>query len=117
LRLLWRIVFGDSPLDSFRQRVYLAPLGLWLTLDSGQFERVTLDEAKGVVEVRLAPGDAYTSAALLRMEQPARISGVGTIVPIEKLTMERGAYVVPLDTTSVSVRLDSPSIRGNKEKR
>jgi len=24
------------PLDSFRQRVYLAPLGLWLTLDAGR---------------------------------------------------------------------------------
>ena len=98
-----------EPLDSFRQRLYLAPLGLWLTLDSGQFERVVLDEATGSVEVRLAPGDAYTAAALLRVEQPTRIDGVGTIVPMEKLTTERGTYVVPLDTTSVSVRLGSRS--------
>lgn len=102
-----------EPLDSFRQRVYLAPLGLWLTLDSGEFERVSLDEGTGVVEVRLAPGDRYTSAALLRIEQPARVDGVGTIAPLEKLTMERGAYMVPLQTSSVSVRLGSRPETGN----
>lgn len=94
-----------EPRDSFRQRVYLAPLGLWLTLDSGQFEQVTLDASAGTVDVRLAPGDAYTSNALLRIEQPAHVAGVGAIGPSEKLTMERGAYVVPLGKTSVSVRL------------
>ena len=102
-------IVSVEPLDSFRQRVYLAPLGLWLTLDSGQFERVVLDQITGEVEVRLAPGDAYTAAALLRIEQPAHIDGVGIIAPLEKLTMERGAYVVPLDTTSVNVRLGSRS--------
>jgi hypothetical protein len=94
-----------EPRDSFRQRVYLAPLGLWLTLDSGRFERVTLDQVTNCVEVRLAPGDAYTASALLRIEQPAHVDGVGVIAPLEKLTMERGAYVVPLGKTSVTVRL------------
>lgn len=97
------------PLDSFRQRVYLAPLGLWLMLDSGQFEQVVLDEVTGVVDVRLAPGDVYTAAALLRIEQPARVDGVGKIAPFKNLTMERGAYVVPLETTSVNVQLGSRS--------
>lgn len=101
-----------EPLDSFRQRVYLTPLGLWLTLDSGQFEQMALNEATGVVEVRLAPADVYTAAALLRIEQPAHIIGVGPIAPLEKLTMERGAYVVPLDKTSVSLRLGSRSDTG-----
>lgn len=96
-----------EPRDSFRQRVYLAPLGLWLTLDSGRFERVTLDQVTNRVEVRLAPGDAFTSEALLRVSQPAHMDGVGAIAPLEKLTMERGAYVVPLGKTSVTVRMGS----------
>jgi hypothetical protein len=96
-----------EPRDSFRQRVYLAPLGLWLTLDSGRFEQVTLDEVTSGVEVRLAPGDAYTATALLRVEQPANLHGVDMIAPQEKLTMERGAYVVPLGKTSVTVRLSA----------
>jgi hypothetical protein len=96
-----------EPRDSFRQRVYLAPLGLWLTLDSGRFEHVTLDEATNGVEVRFAPGDAYTATALLRIEQAANRHGVDTIAPQEKLTMMRGAYVVPLGKASVTVRLSA----------
>ncbi len=97
-----------EPRDSFRQRVYLAPLGLWLTLDSGEFEQVTLDNETGIVEVRLAPADAYTPKALLRIEQPApstQADAAAAIQPLEKLTIERGAYVVPLLSTSVNLRL------------
>jgi hypothetical protein len=94
-----------EPRDSFRQRVYLAPLGLWLTLDSGRFERVAFDESTGDVELRFAPRDAYTDSALLRVEQRAHVEGVGTIVPIEKLAMERGAWVVPLGDASIAVHL------------
>ena len=96
-----------EPRDSFRQRVYLAPLGLWLTLDSGRFERVTLDQVTNRVELRLAPGDAYTAEALLRVEQPAHVDGVGVIAPLEKLTMERGAYAVPLGKTNATVLLSA----------
>lgn len=92
-----------EPRDSFRQRVYLAPLGLWLTLDSGQFERVTLDEATGKVEIQLAPADAYTSAARLRIEQPAHAEI--SVLPQEKLSMERGAYLIPLSAASQSIHL------------
>jgi hypothetical protein len=94
-----------EPGDSFRQRVYLAPLGLWLTRDSGQFERVAFDESTGDVELRFAPRDPYTAGALLRVEQPAHGLLVGTIVPIEKLAMERGAWIVPLGDRSVTVHL------------
>ena len=33
-----------EPLDAARSRVYIAPLGLWLTLDAGTFERVEINE-------------------------------------------------------------------------
>lgn len=101
-----------EPRDSFRQRVYLAPLGLWLTLDSGQFERVTLDQVTNKVEVRLAPADPYTPVARLRVEQPARVEGVGAIAPLDKLTMERGAYVVPLNSKSTNLQLGSGPSEG-----
>ena len=93
-----------TPLDSFRQRLYLAPLGLWLTLDAGQFEEVTLDEGARSVTLRFAPADAYTAFAHLRIEQTAR-KDEGTIAPLEKLTMERGAYVISLTPQSVILRL------------
>lgn len=79
-----------EPRDSFRQRVYLAPLGLWLTLDSGRIERVTLDAATRAVTLQLAPRDLNTASALLRIEQPAKIDSVGAFAPSERLDMERG---------------------------
>lgn len=94
-----------EPRDSFRQRVYLAPLGLWLTLDAGRFYKVVFDDATHVTEVQLAPADAYTKIARLHVEQPAHVDGIGTIVPTEKIVLDRGAYVIPLDSKSVTVHL------------
>jgi len=96
-----------EPRDSQRQRVYLAPLGLWLTLDSGRFESVTLDEVKNEVKITLAPGGAYTSTALLRIEQPARIVGVGTIAPDGRYELVRRAYSIPLTERPVVVSLSN----------
>lgn len=85
-----------TPLDSARARVYLAPLGLWLTLDAGTFDRVELNPATKAVRISLSPSDPFTSAARLRIEQPAKLANVGTYTPTQRINLERGAYVVPL---------------------
>lgn len=94
-----------EPRDSFRQRVYLAPLGLWLTLDSGRFQRITLDQVTNEVEIQLAPADTYTPTAMLRIEQPAKVDGVGKIALVGTYTLVRGAYAIPLGDKSEVVRL------------
>ena len=94
-----------EPRDSFRQRVYIAPLGLWLTLDAGRFEQVDFDAATGSVALHLAPADSFTAHALLRIDQPAHAEGAGSIAPLEKLDTDRGALVVPLSRSSVIVHL------------
>jgi hypothetical protein len=104
-----------DPKDSFRQRVFWAPLGVWLTLDSGRFERVSFDARSGVLDVRLSAADAYTNRALLRVEQTATPGAMGPVLPIGGLQMERGAYVVPLGKTSVSVRLEAVKSASAKE--
>jgi len=43
-----------SPLDSSRSRVYLASLGLWITLDAGNFDTVEVNSKTGVVRVGLS---------------------------------------------------------------
>jgi hypothetical protein len=91
------------PLDSARSRVYLAPLGLWLTLDAGTFESVVLSDAE--VRLGLAPATEHTSRAFLRIEQPAQVQGVGTFRPVESWGLERGAYVVPLGNGTTEVVL------------
>jgi len=90
-----------KPLDSARSRVYLAPLGLWLTLDAGTFESVEI--SPDGIRLTLGAADAYTSTARLRVEHPAE---VGTeMAPVEAFTMERGAFVIPLSSGSTEVVL------------
>jgi hypothetical protein len=92
-------------LDSFRQRVYLAQLGLWLTLDSGQFRSVEFDLASHAVRVELAPADAHTPSARLRVEQPAKLQGVDVYTPSAQFVQERAAYVVPLGSGVTQLEL------------
>jgi hypothetical protein len=85
-----------TPLDSSRSRVYIASLGLWLTLDAGQFEAVKINPKTGFVQVGLSRSDMFTSTARLRIEQPAKLKGVGTYTLTTPLGSERDAYVIPL---------------------
>ena len=94
-----------TPLDVFRQRVYLAPAGLWLTLDAGNFESVEYNPATHGVRVELAKAGKYTPDALLRVEQPAKLSGIGTYHPAATLKSERDGFVVPLKSSATWVEL------------
>jgi hypothetical protein len=85
-----------KPLDAFRQRVYIAPRGLWLTLDSGIFDSVEVNSRTHVVRVALSPATASAPIARLRVEQPAKAADVGSYHPVSKLSTERGAFTVPL---------------------
>jgi hypothetical protein len=85
-----------TPLDSFRSRIYIASLGLWLTLDAGTFESAELDSSSGIVRVGLAAATDATPEARMRLEQPAKISGVGAYRAGTPLKVERDTYVVPL---------------------
>lgn len=100
---------GDNvtaiPLDAFRNRAYLAPLGLWLTLDSGKFRRIHFDTKTGVVHIELDAKDQFTPDARLRIQQPAKIAGIGAYQPAAAYSMERKAYVVPLSTGATEVIL------------
>ncbi len=91
------------PLDSGRSRFYIAPLGLWLTLDAGKFDAVEI--GGDVVRVTLAPATPYTSRARLRIEQPAAVDDVTMFAPEGTLPFERGAYVIPLTDSSTQVVL------------
>jgi hypothetical protein len=102
-------VAGDrvllTPLDSFRQGVYLAPVGLWLTLDSGRFDRVQLNRKTGAVRLGFAAPDRFTRSARLHVEQPAAVGGVGKYVTSRDFDTERDAFVIPLSTAQTSVDL------------
>jgi len=84
-----------------KSRVFIAPLNLWLTLDAGTFKTVSFNSENGHVTVTLNAADAYTPVAHLHVQ-----AGTDTTYKlVEKLTMERGAYVIPLKNQPVKISI------------
>lgn len=94
-----------QPLDSFRKRVYLAPVGLWLVLDAGTFARVSLNSRTNAVRITLSAADSFTTHARLRVQQPARVASVGTYAPRANLLSQRDAFTIPLRRTTTAIEL------------
>jgi hypothetical protein len=98
-----------TPRDAFRLRFYIAPLGLWLTLDAGAFDSVSVNTKTHAVRVELAPSDAFTPQAFLRVEQPAKVAGVAEFHRAGGGDtgghLERGALAVPLSNQPTVVEL------------
>ncbi len=92
-------------LDSLRKRVYVAPLGLYLTLDTGTFQSVEINPETKRVRVGLAAATRYTPTAKLRIEQPATIDAIGAFAPVAALDSARGAFEVPLASVATWVEL------------
>jgi hypothetical protein len=97
-----------KPLDSFRCRVYVAPRGLWLTLDAGTFREVAINRRTNAVRLGLSKATPFTSQARLRIEQPAQLPGIGSYHLRQAFKKERDAYTIALksDTTWIEL-LDS----------
>jgi len=94
-----------TPLDAFRMRVYLAPLGTWLTLDAGQFEGLEFNSVTGALRVGFAAATQVTPVARLRIEQPAKTDKLGTYHPVKPFGTDRSAYVVPLTSKTTWIEL------------
>ena len=85
-----------TPRDSFRMRAYIAPGGVWLTLDAGQFEEIEVNSKTGAIRLGFSAATAFLRSARLRIEQPAKTGAAVSYRPAEPLKQERGAYVIPL---------------------
>ena len=83
-----------EPKDSFRERVFVAPVGLWLTLDAGRFQRVSLNFKTHEVRIELCPADAFTPNARLRIESPG--SKLAKAQLQGHHVFERDGFTVPL---------------------
>jgi hypothetical protein len=91
---------GDSvkikPLDALKQRIYIAPFGLWLTLDAGNFAEVEIKQKNKLLRLGFSPANANMKTARLRIEQPAKVNGIGKLKPIGNFKIEREAFNIPL---------------------
>ena len=96
-----------TTLDSFRNRVFIAPLGLWLTLDAGHFSSVDYDSKNKTLKLHLAPQSDGVTVARLRVEQTANPPGALHYQAPASWKTDAGAYVLPLQTTETVAALQA----------
>jgi len=90
-----------QPKDSARNRIFIAPAALWLTLDAGKFTAAAYDPETGRVAVTLAPADAHTPTAYLNVKTTTATGKAYTA----NAQTERGAYVIQLDANATTIEL------------
>jgi hypothetical protein len=98
-------VVSFTTLDSLRSRVFISPVGLWLTLDAGRFVSVDYDARHNTVRLHLAPESETVKTARLRMEQTISGPGIARYQAPRTWKMEAGAYILPLQSTETIVTL------------
>lgn len=76
-------------------RVFIAPIGLWITADAGRMDEVAYNETTGEVRITLAPGNRYTPTAYLRVEQSSSATKPYVLAGYDE--NEYGQVAVPLD--------------------
>jgi hypothetical protein len=84
--------------------MYIAPMGLGLSLDAGQFQQAEHDDATQTVKLTLA-ADPFTPVARLRVEQTGVAQGAAAYSPRRRCIKERGADVVSLADKATTVVL------------
>jgi hypothetical protein len=93
-----------TPLDSFRTRVYVASLRLWLTLDAGKFKNIEVNSKTGAVRVGLDAATPFTPSARLHIERPGQVKS-RAYQPVKALASERDAWIEPLGKETTWVEL------------
>ncbi|OSC98881.1 hypothetical protein PYCCODRAFT_1480292 [Trametes coccinea BRFM310] len=97
-------------LDSLRRRVFIAPIGAWLTLDAGAFEEVDYDPTMRSAVLTIVPaapgvnGAAPAPNARLVVANTAA-NGLGVLKPTQSLKQDAGAWVVPFQGGKATVTL------------
>ena len=92
------------PRDALRSRIFIAPAGLWLTLDAGTFDALEFDSRTKLVRVGLSKANDFTREARLYVEIPAK-TGASSYHPDLPVKLQRGAYVIPLDKETTWVKM------------
>ncbi|PZU06216.1 MAG: hypothetical protein DI606_18400 [Sphingobium sp.] len=90
------------PQDGARRRLFIAPAGLWITLEAGRIASADYDSASGKVVLTLDPADAFTTKARLLFETTT--SG-GRAYTSSGGTADRGGYAIPLTANSTRITL------------
>ncbi len=91
-------------LDSSHSRLFLAPLGLWITLDAGRIVSADYDTRKHMVTLHLAAASKYVHEARLRFAE-TEAKSVASWTITSSTRMDAGADVIQLSSKETSVVL------------
>ncbi|NWK94407.1 hypothetical protein DM806_01630 [Sphingobium lactosutens] len=91
-----------APQDGARRRLFIAPAGLWITLEAGRIASADYDAASGNVVLTLDAADAATAEARLLFETTTKD---GKPYAIDGGTADRGGYAIPLTTGATRITL------------
>ena len=90
-----------------QSRVFLAPLGLWITTDAGRIDEVAYNEKTGEIDITLAAADHSTPTAYLRLEQTTAAGKRYTLD--EYIQTDHGQYSIPLTKEQQTIRVKPQS--------
>lgn len=90
-----------------KNKLFIAPVGLWLTLDAGEFKSVSYNMQTQEVEIVLNPADDFTKNAYLRLETS---KGSPNYRLKSKYGQFNGAFQIPLkkQVTKIALQRDRP---------
>jgi hypothetical protein len=92
-----------APKDSARTRVFIAPVGLWLTLDAGKVREVAYDPKSGKLDLTLDPADGHTPTAYVNFAVTTAKGRAYKLV--SNVTRDKGAWAVPLSGMPTTIVL------------
>ncbi|RKF18921.1 hypothetical protein D6851_14065 [Altericroceibacterium spongiae] len=91
-----------TPKDGARSRLFIAPAGLWVTLEAGKIASARYTPSTGTVTLTLDPATPHTPEARLHIEQTL---ADGAPYTLSGGQLERDAYTVSLSSQPTDITL------------
>lgn len=86
-----------------KSAIYIAPAGLWITLDAGTIESLSYNTLTGEISLSLNKASEHTTTAVLRFSQTAKLKDAATYNLKKSNKKERGAHLIALSSTQNTV--------------
>lgn len=88
-----------------KSRFYVAPAGLWVTLDAGRLQSVSYNTATGAVKLVLEKGESWSPVTYLRISKPSREESAAEYSAGRLKPNARGAYEIPVSDKPAMITL------------
>jgi len=98
-------IVHTTVLDSSRKRLFLAPLGLWITLDAGRIVSADYDTHKHTVVLHLAAASTYVPTARMHITETESKPGAPAWTIAAHAAVDAGENVIPLGSGETTVTI------------